>query len=114
MTLSISDIKIKTKHYLIGIACTLVFGLIYEQFSHEVYSFYMMYAFIIPIIGLLLIRLIKIDSEIFDMGIVTITIFSILKGVFEIIGITNKYVIIYLIVGIILIIMSIVKKLLNK
>ena len=114
MTLSISDIKIKTNHYLIGIVCTLIFGFIYEQFSHEVYSYYMMYAFIIPIIGLFLIRLIKIDSELFDMGVVTITIFSILKGVFEIIGITNKYTIIYLIVGITLIIISIIIKLLKK
>ena len=32
-----------------GIVCA-VFGLIYEIFSHEVYSFYMIYAFLIPLV----------------------------------------------------------------
>ena len=112
--MSILDIKTKTKHYIVGIICTLVFGFIYEQFSHEVYSYYMMYAFIIPIVGLIIIRLLKIDSELFDMGVVTVTIFSILKGVFEIIGITNKYIIIYLVVGLLLITISLIIKLLKK
>lgn len=112
--MSILDIKTKTKHYIVGIICTLVFGFIYEQFSHEVYSYYMMYAFIIPIVGLIIIRLLKIDSELFDMGVVTVTIFSVLKGVFEIIGITNKYIIIYLVVGLLLITISLIIKLLKK
>lgn len=114
MILSTLDINKKTKHYIIGIICTLVFGFIYEQFSHDVYSPYMMYAFIIPLIGLLIIRILKIDSELLDMGIITITLFSILKGVFEIIGITNKYIIIYLVVGIILIVISLIIKLFKK
>ena len=40
-----------------GIACA-VFGLIYEIFSHEVYSFYMIYAFLIPLVPGALLNLV--------------------------------------------------------
>lgn len=44
--------------YLIaGIACA-AFGLIYELFSHEVYSFYMIYAFLIPLLPGALLNLV--------------------------------------------------------
>ena len=44
--------------YLIaGIACA-AFGLIYELFSHEVYSFYMIYAFLIPLVPGALLNLV--------------------------------------------------------
>lgn len=40
-----------------GIACA-AFGLIYELFSHEVYSFYMIYAFLIPLLPGTLLNLV--------------------------------------------------------
>jgi hypothetical protein len=40
-----------------GIVCA-VFGLIYEIFSHEVYSFYMIYAFLIPLVPGALLNLV--------------------------------------------------------
>ncbi len=40
-----------------GIACA-AFGLIYEIFSHEVYSFYMIYAFLIPLVPGALLNLV--------------------------------------------------------
>jgi hypothetical protein len=40
-----------------GIVCA-VFGLIYEIFSHEVYSFYMIYAFLIPLLPGALLNLV--------------------------------------------------------
>ena len=40
-----------------GIVCA-VFGLIYEMFSHEVYSFYMIYAFLIPLVPGALLNLV--------------------------------------------------------
>ena len=113
MILSILDTK-KKKSYIIAVVITLMFGFIYEQFSHDVYSNYMMFAFVIPLIGYILHLITKIDSEVYDCGIVTITLYSILKGVFEIIGITNKYIIIYLIVGILLTLISLLIKLFKK
>lgn len=40
-----------------GIVCA-VFGMIYELFSHEVYSFYMIYAFLIPLVPGALLNLV--------------------------------------------------------
>ena len=36
--------------FLIAGIASAAFGLIYEFFSHEVYSFYMIYAFLIPLV----------------------------------------------------------------
>lgn len=58
MTLYISDIDVNKRkashtafvYLLIVIFCSL-FGAVYELYSHEVYSFYMIYAFAFPLIG---------------------------------------------------------------
>ena len=55
MILSISDIKKSRKeieklvftYLLVTIACAIL-GAVYESFSHGVYSYYMLYAFMIP------------------------------------------------------------------
>ena len=53
MTLSTLDIRSLKKqgiiYVIISIFC-LIFGQVYEIFSHEVYSNYMIYAFLIPLI----------------------------------------------------------------
>ena len=43
-------IKVTLVYLVISCFCAL-FGAVYELFSHEVYSFYMIYAFAFPMVG---------------------------------------------------------------
>ena len=86
-----------------------IFGQIYEYFSHGVYSSYMMYAFLIPFIGLFipsflnnLILKRKITDNVtlpWKCGIATLTVGSIYKGVLEIYGTSGTFEQVYLIIG---------------
>lgn len=110
MTLYILDKKdLKTNAlYMLGFSlfCAL-FGAIYEVFSHEVYSFYMIYGFAIPLVGgttlfLLLERFGKkmpdrTSVSFWNMAIVTLTIASLYRGIIDIYGTTNKKIWIYVI-----------------
>ena len=118
MTLSTLDIKKNILKYFYISAGTFIFGFIYELFSHDVYSKYMMYAFIIPLIlgtfGYFIIYILKenkyltnIGITIYNLSIITFTLGSIMKGVLEIYGTTNKLVSSYFIIGLILFILSI-------
>ena len=73
-----------------------IFSQIYEYFSHGVYSNFMVFAFLIPFIGLFTPSLINIfiKREISDSaklswkcGIATLTVGSLYKGVLDIYGI---------------------------
>lgn len=116
MTLSTSDIKKSRKkiekfvftYLLIAIVCA-VFGGVYESFSHGVYSYYMLYAFMIPLLGgvlpfycVLYFRN-KIPRPMarrfHHFGIAALTVGSIFCGVLDIYGTTNRLVILYFIVG---------------
>ena len=75
---------------------------VYGLFSHGVYSYFMIYAFMIPLLGGALPYLIaamkekKIDAKDTQLAIiVTLTIGSILKGVLDIYGTTNRLLIVY-------------------
>ncbi len=122
MTLYILDIDKKTGRFfktafvylIISIICAL-FGAIYEIYSHEVYSYYMIYAFAFPLIGgsfvFSLMGLIRIKSypcafsrNLYHCGIATLTVGSIVRGVLEIYGTTNSLVKYYWLVGISLLI----------
>ena len=85
--------------------------IIYESFSHEVYSSFMIFAFTIPLIFGFIISFIKKDylNTFYNLGIITLSIGSIFQGVLEIYGTTNRLVYIYLICGIVLIIIGITK-----
>lgn len=122
--MSTSDIKKKIKQFLIITIITLLFSIIYEYFSFGVISKYMILAPLIPLIlgvltYLLLLKNEKvgyIESSMYSNGIYTLLIGSILQGVLEIYGTTNKLMIIYLVVGIGLIFISLIiyiKKLKN-
>lgn len=103
---------IKTAYiYLLISLFFLLFGAVYEIFSHEVYSFYMIYAFAFPLVGgtlpfltLGILRVRKypntISKNLYHGGIITLTIGSVLSGVLEIYGTTNALVVIYWVVGI--------------
>ena len=121
--MSTSDIKKKIKQFLIITIITLLFCIIYEYFSFGVISKYMILAPLIPLIlGILTYLLLKnekvgyIESSMYSNGVYTLLIGSILQGVLEIYGTTNKLMIIYLVVGIGLIFISLIiyiKKLKN-
>ncbi len=116
-------LDIKSKKQIIKYVCIsvffLIFGLIYESFSHGVYSVYMMYAFIIPLLLGVFVYVVlyltkfnlyvsEFGMQIYNSSIISLTLGSIMKGVLEIYGTTNNLIIYYLIISIILIILSIV------
>lgn len=105
MILSTSDInnskatKTAFIYLLISLFCA-IFGIIYEAFSHEVYSFYMIYAFLFPLVGgtlpflaISLFRFRKYPESTagypYHSGIATLTVGSIVCGVLDIYGTTN-------------------------
>lgn len=93
-----------------------VFGQIYEYFSHGVYSSYMMYAFLIPFIGLFIPSLLNnliLKRTVSDnvtlpwkCGIATLSAGSIYKGILEIYGTSGTFEMVYLIIGSVLCIMA--------
>lgn len=84
--------------------CAL-FGGIYERFSHEVYSYYMIYAFAIPLAGSLLPLMIRAQRgksradmtsiRLWNYGIVTLTVGSLARGALDIYGTTNPLLMVY-------------------
>ncbi len=101
-----------------------VFGAIYEKFSHEVYSYYMIYAFMIPLcLGsfayLLASKRAKkeprnITVSAWNAVVVTLTIGSIFQGILEIYGTTNRLVWFYPVAAIIFLLIAIGSKFLNN
>lgn len=96
--------------YLLVSLFFVLFGAVYEYFSHEVYSYFMLYAFAIPLVGRVLpyFSLAYFDRlhvpnraicNIYNSGIATLTVGSCITGVLEIYGTTNKLTNIYWIVG---------------
>lgn len=91
--------------------CAL-FGAVYECFSHGVYSYWMIYAFVFPLaLGALPLTLVAalslpgpncIVRSILHAGIAVLTVGSIVTGVLEIYGTTNPLTAGYWILGSIL------------
>ena len=98
--------------YLAATMFCIVFGAIYESFSHGVYSFFMIYAFLFPLAGgmipLFLMQRCCLPKPsfaagaLYHAGIATATVGSIVSGVLEIYGTTNSLTIIYWLAGILL------------
>lgn len=93
------------------VAFCIVFGLIYESFSHGVVSFFMLHGFLFPLVlgfvPYLVLFITKSDkgfgeisSSAYNAGVATITVGSYFKGMLDIYGTTRDvYVIIYFTVG---------------
>lgn len=92
---------LKTALVYLGISlfCVL-FGAVYELFSHGVYSYYMIYAFVFPLAGGTLPALTMaafrckrcpgpLSRLLYHCGIATFTVGSIIQGVLEIYGTSN-------------------------
>lgn len=112
--MSISDtnnrkaIKVTLVYFAVSCFCAL-FGALYELFSHEVYSLYMIYAFVFPLVGGSLPFAVyaltgtkyppAIARNLYHAGIATLTVGSIVRGVLEIYGTTNALSRLYWFVG---------------
>lgn len=92
--------------YLSASLVTAVFAIIYEQFSHGVVSYFMLSAFLFPLLGggaalmLSAVTRKKVDRTLYNCGLLTLTVGSITQGILEIYGTTNRLCGIYWIVGI--------------
>lgn len=105
--------------YLLITLFLVLFGAVYEVFSHEVYSFYMLYAFAFPLVGGVLPFSVMnicrwkryphpLARNLYHSGIATLSIGSIVQGVLDIYGTTNSKTQVYWYVGILLVILGIV------
>lgn len=108
MYTSVNTLK---KHLIFNLAGTLflvLFGAIYETFSHGVFSFYMIYAFAFPLVlgvtlYLILLFVRKYPNRVFlnlwNSAIATFSVGSVFQGVLEIYGTTNSLSVVYPAVG---------------
>lgn len=91
--------KTAFRYLLITLFCA-IFGAVYEMFSHDVYSFYMIYSFLFPLVGgtlpFMAISLFFKEKRasftaefLYHSGIATLTIGSIVRGILDIYGTTN-------------------------
>ncbi len=105
------DLRKPALVYLIGSVFLLVFGLIYEAFSHGVYSAWMVCAFLAPLLGGTLVFLLldlfsplrrsfpKKAMNLYHCGIMTLSVGSVFRGVLEIYGTTNRLGVVYWLAG---------------
>lgn len=126
-----SDIKTNSKRALktafiylfIALICVL-FGAVYELYSHEVYSFYMIYAFVFPLVfGTLPFMMLSLERvkrypntiarNLYHSGIATLTVGSIVRGVLEIYGTTNTLADYYWPVGLVLLAVGVLSYLIS-
>ena len=106
------------KHLLFNLSGTLflvLFGAVYESFSHGVYSYFMLYAFAIPLVfGVTLYAVLlcarkhpnRVFLNLWNAAIATFSAGSVFQGVLEIYGTTDALVIVYPIAGTVLAIAS--------
>ena len=92
---------------LMMLGCSLflaLFGAIYEHFSHQVYSYFMLYAFALPLaLGALPWALaLRYGKRVragvpalWDAAVLTLTVGSVLRGVLDIYGTTSRLLIAY-------------------
>ena len=108
MTLFISVIKKMIPYLIVSVVC-LICSLIYEHCSHGVVSIFMLYAFVVPLsAGILRLIFDKwLNNTIYRASWITLLVYSYMRGVIEIFGTTNKYLPIFLYVGIGLLLLSI-------
>ena len=95
--------------YLFVSLFCILFGAVYEHFSHEVYSYFMLYAFIFPLVGgtlpffgIAFCRMPipnRASCNLYHSGIAALTTGSLFQGALEIYGTTNRLVKIYWWIG---------------
>ena len=97
--------------YLLATAACALFGAIYERFSHEVYSYFMIYAFSFPLmLGAIPFSLMQRAGRpypykaagLIHAGAAAFTVGSIVQGVLVIYGTSNPLTAVYWIAGTVL------------
>ena len=85
-----------------------LFGAVYELFSHEVYSYFMIYAFAVPLmLGVMPYTLLLISRKypgraalnLWNSGIAALSVGCVSRGVLEIYGTTNRFSVVYPVSG---------------
>ncbi len=117
MILYLFDIKKITKKklifrmkiYMYITLFALAFGFVYEHFGHGILSYFMVYAFVIPLLAWIVpcaCLYSKMPREIpelslatYDAFVVTYMVGFMYKGMLEIYGTTNKLSAIYFVIG---------------
>ena len=119
-------ISLKTaRTYFIFAVITAVFGAVYEIFSHEVYSYFMIYAFAFPLAGgTLPYLLIGLSKKVllppkpcrylYNSAVAALTVGSIFKGILDIYGTTSPLTKVYWISATVLFLLSINSYILSK
>lgn len=101
------------KNTILTVLC-IIFSTIYECFSHQVYSIFMIGAFIVPLlagVGVNVIRWLAYNDieisesalAIWQCGVYTLTVGSIFRGILDIYGTTNSKGMLFWYVGFLLI-----------
>ena len=95
--------------YLVAVLFCAFFGAVYELFSHGVYSYFMMYAFAIPLALGVLPNLAatrfgwrapnKLAANAWNSGVAALTVGCIFQGALEIYGTTNQLAAVYPVVA---------------
>ena len=123
--MSASDIENKRRNLRVILTYTgismfcILFSTVYEHFSHGVYSNYMIFLFLFPLLGgaipysaLALFKKTpypgRMEKSLYNSGIATLSVGSCLSGVLEIYGTTSAYIPVYWIAGCILLAVSLV------
>ena len=110
--------------YLLITLFLVLFGAVYEHFSHGVYSFFMAYAFVFTLVGGVLpffaMGLFGYSRypalwirNLYHCAIATLTTGSIVTGILDIYGTTNRLIFCYWIIGAGLLVVSIVLSIKN-
>lgn len=96
--------------YLAATFFCAVFGGVYELFSHEIYSAYMIFAFLIPLCGWVLDRVLclflkkrkndgNLARQFLAGAVVWLTLGSLFQGVLRIYGTTNRLSMVFAVAG---------------
>lgn len=95
--------------YLVLTVFLALFGAVYERFSHEVYSYFMLYAFSIPLLlGVVVFFLLMkhgraypnaLTATLYHGGIAAMSLGSIVSGILEIYGTDHPLTRLYWILG---------------
>jgi hypothetical protein len=97
-----------TGAYLLAALGCAIFGEVYELFSHEVWSCFMIGAFVLPLLlGALPFFLLRKSgkpfpgraADLIHAGVAALTVGSLVQGVLEIYGTTNPLTAVYWIAG---------------
>ena len=104
-------------------AFVLLFGVIYELFSHSVRSVFMEFAFVCPfVLGVILFFILSFTSfspcdaarRLWHSGVATLTVGSVFRGVIEIYGTDSPYPAVYLVTGATLFAVSVICEIISR